>query len=322
MGKINLSRLATDVREIADDLIDRFIADGTADLIEQYAVWVPILALNRLFGRDDRDGYMLVELSVAIWDSDESRSLAANEHIAAYFADLVAQRRREPGADIPSWMIHHPSELTDEEMVHGLIQMSLGNSDPTSHLIGNTMLALLSDRDLRSASARFGELVEEAINRVLWTDPPIPVLPARYARADTEIAGVPIRAGDAVIMGLSAAHTDPVLGGTEQLSSTTKVNRAYLSWGAGPHRCPSEDLARTIVTTGISQLLRRLPSLQLAVPPDQLRWRPSQFLRGLVELPVEFAPGQPRPRREEPAAPESPGQRAWLARLGSRLRGR
>lgn len=322
MAKINLPKLVNDVRDVCDGLIDRFIADGTADLIEQYAIWVPILALNRLFGRDDRDGFMLVEMSRAIWTSDENTANAANEQIAGYFAELVAQKRREPGEDLPSWMIHHPSALNDEEVVHGLIQTALGNSDPTTHLIGNTLLALLSDRDFRAASARSGELVEEAINRVLWSDPPIPILPARYARADTEIGGVPIRAGEGVIMGLAASHGDPILGGSDQLARSTKVNRAYLSWGAGPHRCPCEDTARTIVTTGISQLLRRVPTLRLAASADQFQWRPSQFIRGLVDLPVQFTPDSPRPVAPVPDQTDSAQRRGWWARLGARFTGR
>ena len=281
--------------------------------------------MNRIYGMDDRHGYLLAEVSRAVFEADASAAGQANQQLVEYFTALVAIKREQPGADIPSWLMEHPAELNDEELVHQLLQMMLGNAEPTAHLISNTLVTLLSDRKFWSAYARSELQIEEAVNRVLWQDPPISVLPARYATTDTRLRGVTVRAGEAVMMGLAAAHGDPVLGNVSGASQSSYVNRAYLAWGAGPHRCPAERLARQVVYIGLGQLLQRIPTMRLAVPVEQLAWRPIMFLRCLAELPIEFPPGEPRqlatpePAASPVAANTAGAARPWFARLAAWL---
>ncbi|MBE1489394.1 cytochrome P450 [Plantactinospora soyae] len=329
LARVPKQRLETDIRNLADQLIDRFIADGRTDALQQYARWLPILVMNRIYGMDDRHGYLLAEVSRAVFDADPDAAGQANQQLIEYFGAVVAVKRERPGADVPSWLMEHDAELNDEEMVHQLAQMMLGNCDPTAHLISNTLAALLTDRTFWAQYARSELQVEEAVNRVLWQDPPVPVLPARFARTDTQLRGVPVKAGDALLLGLAAAHGDPVLGDVTGASQSSYVNRAHLAWGAGPHRCPAERLARQIAYIGIGQLLHRIPTMRLAVPTSELNWRPVMYLRGLNELPIEFPPGEPRLPSEmpEPTAPlavasENGKARAWFTRVTSWLRGR
>ncbi|MEV4756916.1 hypothetical protein AB0J86_17635 [Micromonospora sp. NPDC049559] len=327
LGRLTEQRIRADIREIADQLIDRFVAVGRAEAIGQYARWLPVLVMNRAYGMDDRSGYLLAELTRKVYDSDPATAAQANQQIESYYAELVSVKREQPGPDLPSWMMAHPAGLTDDELIQQLAQMMNGNSEATTHLISNTLLALLGDRRLGNAYARSEVQIEEAVNRVLWQDPPVPVLPARYATADTRILGTEVRAGDGVLLGLAAAHADPVLGSPEAISTSTHVNRAFLAWGAGPHRCPAERLARQIVYTAVGRLLQRLPGARLDAAVEELAWHPTPFLRGLVELPVEFPPGEPLhppapPRGAAPTPAQPRRSSPWLSLLTSWARGR
>lgn len=325
LARLTDQRLQSDIRVVADQLIDRFVADGQADLLNQYARWLPILVVNRAFGMDDRHGHLLMELSRTLLDADPAVAEQAQAQLLEYFVALIAIKRERPGPDLPSWLLEHPAGLTDDELVQQLAQLLLGNSEPTAHLLSNTLLALLADRTFWNRYARSELQVEEAVNRVLWQDPPLPVLAARYARTDTRIGDTTVRAGEGLLLGLGAAHTDPVLGDAVEVAESSYANRAHLAWGAGPHRCPAERLARQIAQIGIGQLLQRIPAMRLTVPADELTWLPVMFLRGLAELPVEFPPGEPlRPSvlaAETLPAPatEPASARPWFARLASWL---
>lgn len=139
--------------------------------------------------------------------------------------------------------------------------------------------------------------------------------------------------GRPLVVSLAAANTDPALTADRRAG-----NRAYLAWSAGPHTCPAQRPARRIAAVAVEKLLDRLPDVGLAVPADELKWRPGPFHRTLVALPVTFPPGvvgRSAPDGEQPAdlvavpaaAPQvvpprvRPARQGWAARLRSWWRG-
>ena len=90
--------------------------------------------------------------------------------------------------------------------------------------------------------------------------------------------------------GLAAANADPQVHPGSFADSG--INRAHMSFGHGEHGCPfpAPELAEVIARTAVEVLLDRIPDVQLAVAPDDLRWRPSLWMRGLFALPVRFTP--------------------------------
>lgn len=85
------------------------------------------------------------------------------------------------------------------------------------------------------------------------------------------------------MLSLAAANTDPALTNDQRAG-----NRAHLAWSAGPHNCPAQSPARLIAAVAVEKLLDRLPDVELAVPVDELEWRPGPFHRALASLPVRF----------------------------------
>ncbi|MFD0276258.1 cytochrome P450 [Kitasatospora sp. NPDC127111] len=304
LAQIDHRQLRETTEAAADALIDGWGPDGTADLIAQYARRLPLLVFTQLLGLPAEAGPHLVELISHFVDSSE-KSVRANAEFQAILVDLVRRRRAVPGADLTSWLLAHPAALTDEEAVHHLVVLMVAGNETSINWTGNTLRLLLTDRRFRATLTGGRLTVSDALEEVLWRDPPTQNFPGRWATGDTVLGGQYISAGDLLVLGLAAANADPAAQGTASAGHVTLGgNRAHLAWGAGKHVCPAQHPARIIVETAVETLLHRLPDLQLAVPPGELAWRPSPWSRALVSLPVLYSAFTP-PR---PPAPERP---AW-----------
>ncbi|MER5427525.1 cytochrome P450 [Streptomyces sp. NPDC002588] len=283
------TQLRRHAERFADELIDAVCAKGTADLIGQYAMLLPVRVLARLYGFSDEEGPSLVAALNDVVDGREG-ALAGQRHIAASMTELLAARRVAPADDVVSRMLADPRGFTDEEIAQDLIVMLGAGHQPTAAWIGNSLRLMLTDA--RFAASLFGgrNSVAEAMNEVLWEDTPTSNFAGRWASRDTHLGGQNIRAGDLLILGLQAANSDPQV---RPVGDDLSVgNNAHFSFGHGEHRCPfpAQEIAEVIARTGVGVVLDRLPDIDLAVPAESLSWRPSPWLRGLTELPVRFTP--------------------------------
>ncbi|MFJ5776152.1 cytochrome P450 [Streptomyces sp. NPDC093094] len=268
----------------ADTLIDRIAPKGRADLLGEYGAVLPLLVFNQLFGCPPGIGDKLVEGMSGIFDADAD-SEKANAVLTEGVAELVALKREQPGPDVTSWLMAHPAGLTDEEMMHQLVLLMGAGTEPQQNLICNGLRLLLSDDRFAGDLAGGSMPVEDAIDEVLWSDPPIANYAVHYPLQDLEVDGVLVREGEPVLISLAAANTDPGLAGDRRAG-----NRAHLAWSAGPHTCPAKGPARSIAAVALEKLLDRLPDIELAVSVEELEWRQGPFHRALAALPVRFPP--------------------------------
>ncbi|MER6454490.1 cytochrome P450 [Streptomyces sp900105245] len=273
----------------ADELIDGLCGAGEADLVAQYAMLLPVRVLARLYGFPDEDGPGLVTALNDMIDGRE-RALAGQAHLATSMGQLLADRKKEPAADVVSRMLADDSGFSDEEIAQDLMVMMAAGHQPTADWIGNSLRLMLTDT--RFAASLFGgrNSVAEAMNEVLWEDTPTQNVAGRWAARDTHLGGRGVRAGDLLLLGLQGANSDPQV--RTDASALTGGNNAHFSFGHGEHRCPfpAQEIAEVIARTGIEVVLDRLPDIDLAVPAESLGRRPSPWLRGLTGLPVRFTP--------------------------------
>lgn len=275
--------------KFADELIDGICPKGSADIISEFAMLLPVRVLARLYGFPDAEGPGLVTALIDIVDGRE-RALAGQVHLYTSMTELVAARQEKPAEDVASRMLADTSGFTAEEICQDLMVMMAAGHQPTADWIGNSLHLMLTDS--RFAASLFGgrNSIAEAMNEVLWEDTPTQNVAARWASRDTQLGGRHIRAGDMVLLGLQGANSDPQV--RTDASALTGGNGAHFSFGHGEHRCPfpAQEIAEVIARTGIEVVLDRLPDIDLAVPAGRLTRRPSPWLRGLSELPVTFTP--------------------------------
>ncbi|MEI5007847.1 hypothetical protein RB196_11315 [Streptomyces sp. PmtA] len=127
------------------------------------------------------------------------------------------------------------------------------------------------------------------------------MVPTRWAVGDTVLGGKEIRAGDMVMLGLAAGNVDPAM--RPDLDAPVHGNRSHLSFGAGAHECPGQDIGRAIADTGIDLLLSRLPDMMLTIDASELQVVGNWMSRRLISLPVGFTPHRRADHTGETALP-------------------
>ncbi|MEU0046770.1 cytochrome P450 [Streptomyces werraensis] len=284
--------LANECLLIADDLIARFAGSGQAELMSDYVHPLLMRAVVQMCGMPatGEDTRRLVDdLRISLDAAEGEDPVAGYNRVGERLRQLVKEKRTAPGPDVTSRMVMHPAGLSDEEIVQDLISVISAGEQPTSNWVCNTLRLLLTDERF-AVNVSGGRLsVGEALNEVLWLDTPTQNFIGRWAVRDVQLGGRQIREGDCLVLGLAAANTDPQIWPEGHVGAE---NAAHLSFSNGEHRCPypAPLLADVMARTAVETLLERLPDLVLSVEPEELVWRPSIWMRGLMELPVQFTP--------------------------------
>ncbi|MBF6375283.1 cytochrome P450 [Nocardia farcinica] len=287
---VDLHAMHAVVERIAVPLINGFCADGRADLLSQYIHPLVFTALNTMLGCSADIGQRVAAGMAAVFESGEGAE-AGNQMLLEALLELTGYRRAHPEDDITSRLVTHETGLTDEEMIHQLVTLYGAGIEPEVNLIANTVLLMLTD-DRFAGSVLDGRLkTRDALDEVLFTDPPMANYCVSYPRQPMLVDGVWLPANEPVLISMSACNNDPAVnpGGADALP----LNSSHLAWSAGPHSCPAHQVATLIAQDAIDQLLDALPEIELAVPREQLTWRPGPFHRALESLPVTFPPTAP-----------------------------
>ncbi|MGI5347933.1 cytochrome P450 [Streptomyces sp. CA-250714] len=267
--------------------IDDFVHTGRADLVLQYAEYLPMLVLTRLFGLPETDGKHLAASCAQVMKGGED-ALVHNERIGRVLADLTSHKRAEPGPDFATGLIQHPAGLDDDEVQNHLRLVLIAAHTTTSNLLARVLQSILSNSsslaDLVSGQLTTAAIVED----MMWNSAPLSVLPGRFATADCELGGQRLKAGDLLILGLAAGNLDPEI--RPHTGTGVSGNHAHLAFSSGPHACPGQAVGQAIIETAVEVLIQRLPELRLTVDPAELTDTSSTWETRLDHLPVSFTP--------------------------------
>ena len=293
IAHIDQRQLRRSVNQMCADLIADFAARGRADLVGEYAAVIPMLAVAHLFGLDVAHGRELQRALIALFGSGED-SQAGNRKFEEIIGGAMIAHKQTPVDDLTTVFLHHPNLRDDGEVAQSMVLMISAGYETTTTWIAQALRLMLTDPRFRGRLGGWRPGVDDALDEVLWREPPMANMPARYALRDTELAGRPIQQGDALILGLSAANNDPRVHVRDPW--TELGNRSHLAWSTGPHACPAQIPARIITRAAVDTVLSLLPGIRLAVPAEQLTPQPSPWTRCPARLPVLFTP-QPTPVR-------------------------
>jgi cytochrome P450 len=287
------------VRELADQLIDAFAERGEADLIHEFAFPLPIYAICDLLGvpSEDQDDFRdWAAMMLRHGGAPRGGVGRAVKKMRGYLAELIHRKREDLGDDLISDLIRasdHGEHLTENEAAAMSFILLFAGFETTVNLIGNGTYALLRHPDQR---ARLHEALDRgdetwlagAVEELLRYDGPVEMATWRFATEPLEIGGQRIAAGEPVLVVLAAADRDPDRFPDADVLDLARVDNQHLGYGHGIHYCLGAPLARLEGQTALSALFGRLPDLQLAADPDDLRWRGGLIMRGLRTLPVTF----------------------------------
>ncbi|MEU4345639.1 cytochrome P450 [Nocardia sp. NPDC023852] len=284
--EIDLFALHATVEQIAIPLINTFCEDGSADLISQYALPLSFAVINAMLGCPPEIGQRAATGLAAMFEGVDADK--GNAMFSQAMFDLVTLKRAEPGNDIVSGLLQHPANLDDEEMIHQVLCLYGAGIEPTQNLIVNTLRLMLTD-DRFGAGLLGGSLsTRDALDEVLFTDPPLSNYCVSFPKQPMLIDGVWLPAHQPVVVSMAGCNNDPSINSGEYTD-----NRAHLAWSLGPHACPARSVAYMIAQDAIDQLLDALPDMRLAVAAQELVWRPGPLHRALAALPIVFPESPP-----------------------------
>jgi cytochrome P450 PksS len=279
---------------ITDALLDGLQQRAGFDLIEDFALPLPVTVISEMLGVPKKDQARFARWSRALITTPlkPSRMLLALPHMLAflrYLKLLVAQKRREPANDLVSVLVEVEEAdggCDGEELLAMIAILLSAGHETTTNLIGNGVLTLFRHPDQCERLRADPSLIETAVEELLRFEGPVETTTHRYAREDLEIAGVRIPRGALVLGAIASANRDEhAFTVANRLDIAREPNR-HLSFGRGGHFCVGAALARMEGRVAIATLLRRLPRLQLTQGATGLRWRGGLILRGVLALPV------------------------------------
>ncbi|MEU9125128.1 cytochrome P450 [Streptomyces sp. NPDC048506] len=277
------------VARCSNQLIDDF-ANGRADLVADFAMQLPILVMGHLVGVHEEHGPKLVHAVPDMLQGTDT-SLASDRYVTTVLQDLVKERKNAPAHDLTSWLLEHPSQLTDEEVLAHVRVTLVAACETTATLIANTLRMVLTDQRWRAHLSGGQMTLPEAVEQMLWDQPPLNTIIGRWATETTQLGGHTIQKGDMLLLGLAAGNQDPaVRPADDDLSAPIHTNRSHLAFSSGAHECPGQDIGRAIAQAGIDTLLARVTGLALSVPEEELRRSGTLMSQHLISLPVTFLP--------------------------------
>ncbi|MFF5979505.1 cytochrome P450 [Streptomyces olindensis] len=277
----------------AEQLIDEMVEDGApADLKAHLAVPLPVWVICEILGvphadRDQFSYWSATLLSTTRYTAEEIRT--AQTAFTEYMAGHVAAKRAAPGDDFLSALITEQADLlSDAELIAiGQILLVAGH-ESTANMIGKTTVMLLADRTRWERLLADPSLVRPAIEEMMRMDTNAGFGALRHVDQDAEIAGTTVPRGTTLVCGLAAANRDETVFPNPDEMDFERSPNPHMAFGAGPHSCAGQPLARAELQIALEVLQRKLPTLELAVPNEELKPLEGLLVGGFVEVPVKW----------------------------------
>jgi cytochrome P450 len=284
------------IQKITDDHVDAILAGPKpAELVSALALPVPSLVICEMLGVPYEDhGFFQEHANVGL-----ARYATAEDNmkgvmsLAKYLGNLVQAKMENPAEDAVSDLAERvkAGEISIKEASQLASGLLLAGHETTANMIGIGVLALLENPEqlaiLRDTDDQ--KVVANAVEELLRYLSIIQNGQRRVATEDIEIAGETIKAGEGIIIDLSPANWDPkAFPQPDQLDLQRPEADKNLAFGFGRHQCVGQQLARAELQIVFSTLLRRIPTLALAKPIDEIPFKNDKLAYGVYELPVTW----------------------------------
>jgi cytochrome P450 len=292
-----VERMADDIERTVAVLLDDLDGRDVVDLVEQYAVPLPLSVIAEMLGVSDADRDQFHTWMQRFSEGAVAgpiqliRALPNGQRMMRLFERLAEQRRAQPDDRLISALVRANEEgdhLNDQEVLAMIFLLLLAGHVSTANFIGSATLALLDNPEQLTRLRENPELIDAAVEELLRYTTPVPCGAARITLEDVEIAGVTIPKGSNVLgMIISANRDEGVFDHPDVLDLGRDPNR-HITFAVGAHYCLGNQLARLEGRTALAALVQRFEHIELAVARSELRYKPTHSLRGLRSLPLRL----------------------------------
>lgn len=292
-GRIEKMRPA--VTRIVDRQIDHLLATTPpADFHAEFALPVPTWVISELLGMPESEHRTFHETTQVMLSRTATKEefTAADGELLALCARLLKSKEQDAADDMLSRTIAQEmraGRLTTEEAYHTTKLLIIGGHETSANMISLGTLTMLLNPEWFAAMRDQPDAVPDAVEELLRYHTPMHDGVPRVATEDVVIAGTPIKAGDGLIVSLAAGNRDQSeFDNPDSLEIGRDRARRHLSFGHGAHKCLGQWLARAELQIALSALARRVPTLRLAVPLEEVEFKEDSHVFGVRALPLAW----------------------------------
>ncbi|GGM71784.1 cytochrome P450 [Lentzea pudingi] len=278
------------IHEIVTTRLDAMVEKGPpADLVHDFALPVPSLVICELLGVDygDRDEFQRRTAKLLSLTTTIDEQIKNTVELRQFMRGLVLAKRNNPGDDLLSGLVRD-TDLDDNELTGIANLLLIAGHETTANMLALGTFALLEHPDQFAKLRDNPELTENAVEELMRYLSIISMGVSRHAKEDVEIGGVTVRAGETVVVSVPAVNRDDRQYDDPHALLVDRPRGHHVAFGHGIHQCLGQQLARVEMAVGFTELLRRLPTLELAVPAAEVPLRTDMSIYGVHRLPVTW----------------------------------
>jgi cytochrome P450 len=300
VAKVFTPRAVSSLKDRADRIVEELLGAAAEkdciDVMTDFALPLPVQIISEMLGMPSGGMEQLREwsriltrgLDPSVTPEEDAAATAAGQGMFDYIAQVVEAKRRDPGDDILTALIHAEESgdrLTTEEIQAQVMLLYIAGHETTANLIGNGLTNLFRFPEQIDILRADPGLDANAVEEVLRYDSPAQFT-RRVNREPLEVGGVTIPQGSLVTLALGSANRDPRKWGptADVLDVARPGANEHVSFGGGSHFCLGNALARLETQAALPKLVRRFPRMEPAY--SEPAWLHRITLRGVETLPV------------------------------------
>jgi cytochrome P450 len=283
------------IQKITDECIDAILAGPQpAELVSALALPVPTVVISEMLGVPYEDHEFFQEHAnaglarYAAADAMQKGAMSLHQ----YLVDLVEEKQAHPAEDAVSDLAERVTagEISVKEAAQLGTGLLIAGHETTANMIGIGILALLENPDQAGflRDAEDPKVIANAVEELMRYLSIIQTGQRRVAIEDIEIGGETIRAGEGIIIDLAPANWDAKAYPEPDKLDLSRDAGQQLGFGYGRHQCVGQQLARAELQIVFHTLLRRIPTMRLAIPLDEVPFKHDRLAYGVYELPVTW----------------------------------
>ncbi len=285
----SIAELEPRIREITVELLDRIDRAEPFDIVERFAVPLPITVIAEMLGIDPADRADFKRWSNAIIGTVPMPQAKLYGEFGDYFGRVLDERRAEPQGDLISRLVSIEGDdaLTTDELLSFVMLLLVAGNETTTNLIALATLYLTRFVSARERLVEDPRLIANAIEEILRFDGPVHMVPPRVSKTSANVGGIDLPPGSWITLLLAAANRDPSRFDDPDTFDITRPDASsHVGFGAGIHFCLGAPLARLEGRIALEELLKRAPQFRLANPDAPVAFAASSFIRTIHTLPV------------------------------------
>jgi cytochrome P450 len=282
--------LRPQVQQVADDLLEQMTAHPpSAELVREFALPLSTRVICLLLGIPYGDHAFFQQSTNAVLDARSTPEQArhAREGLTLYLERLAAEKEQHPDERIISRLAGR-GQLTRPQVARMGVLLLMAGHETTASMTAMSALAVLRHPGQAARLRAEPQLISGAVEELLRYLTVAQEGVTRVAAQSLEVGSQIIAAGEGVICMLSTANRDESVFEAAGQLDIGRDARRHLAFGFGAHQCPGQTLARLELQVALDALLRWQPGLRLAVPPEDLRFKPDSVIYGVEALPVAW----------------------------------